>query len=556
MKILQFILVFVLALLSVYAVAPVQDFYFQFDTIDGSLNAANSSATEGTHDFRGSYTSNPAELLNNSMNMSGNYMSDVTWINHAASTSFTYCYWMLPADDTTFRYMLSTFSGSFPQFEINTNFGNDIDWIIRDSTGATLYRSGSFDDIIPGEWSHQCFVNDFAESRMQIYVNGQIRTNGTNFTGNNIDLSIVNMTMGARITGGNNLVGDAIDNLKIWTSTALNGQQVKDEFDFGAQFLVLAPSIVQSSYNHTTGRGLGNQTIWRNNTNFNSQTFDSTPTVSFTLNGAGNCSIGLDDVNYTTMVAADVNTTCGTTDTTSHTCTLPASKKLSVGNQNMYISCIINAGTEDMSSSTSGALNITLDTIEIDQSTYNVTNAFSNATEWRTDTGTPVQMRVSQPIVVFDTFIAGNCSIGNTNLNYTAMTTADSTTDCGGSDNIAHSCTLPVSQSLPVGPSLIYISCIGVEGESVNSLSGPLNITRDRTLNGQVFIVENTTQNKTFGGSDIRLFDPTTNTTIDTTVANGTGHYTVFPTQAGTYTICSHINNSVRDVCANDVVVA
>lgn len=117
------------------------------------------------------------------------------------------------------------------------------------------------------------------------------------------------------------------------------------------------PVIDQSTYNCTSC--YANQTIWRNDTQGLAKTSDSTPTVVFTLDEIGNCSIGLSDYNYTDMIADDANTKCSTTDTTDMTCTLPTTKALTGGEQDLYIGCTDDDGNENTTSS-SGALLITI----------------------------------------------------------------------------------------------------------------------------------------------------------------------------------------------------
>lgn len=118
----------------------------------------------------------------------------------------------------------------------------------------------------------------------------------------------------------------------------------------------LPTTIDNTTYNVTSS--FLNKTAWTISPNSPSYTYDSTPSVKFNITQAGNCSIGLSNINYTDMVASDSNTECSTTSTTSHTCTLPTSQKLSLGSQYLYISCVGNNLLET-GNSTSGGLNIT-----------------------------------------------------------------------------------------------------------------------------------------------------------------------------------------------------
>lgn len=116
-----------------------------------------------------------------------------------------------------------------------------------------------------------------------------------------------------------------------------------------------APNITQSTYNVTSA--YLNETAWRTSTSSMVYTYDSTPSVTFNITSAGNCSIGDTNLNYTAMINDDASTKCGTTDTTQHTCTLPSSQQISLGVNSIYLSCYNGA---EMATSTSGALNITL----------------------------------------------------------------------------------------------------------------------------------------------------------------------------------------------------
>lgn len=98
--------------------------------------------------------------------------------------------------------------------------------------------------------------------------------------------------------------------------------------------------------------------------------------------------------------------------------------------------------------------------ISINESTLNVTNAYLNGTVWRTNKASPVILQTTQPTVTFTISTAGNCSIGLNNLNYSAMISADSNTQCSTTDSVNQSCTLPTSQSMPwVASDSLYIAC-------------------------------------------------------------------------------------------------
>jgi len=114
----------------------------------------------------------------------------------------------------------------------------------------------------------------------------------------------------------------------------------------------------------------------------------------------------------------------------------------------------------------------------VNQSTLNVTNALINGTIWRTSKDFDVIVALNTPTVTFTTNENANCSIGISDLNYTAMTSADANTECGTNPTTSHTCTLPSTQALSQGNQNLYLSCQDALGnENVTSSSGALNIT-------------------------------------------------------------------------------
>ena len=66
----------------------------------------------------------------------------------------------------------------------------------------------------------------------------------------------------------------------------------------------------------------------------------NTPSIDITLGQASNVSCGLYNKNYSAMVANNSDTQAATTDTTSHTCTIPSSEALSEGINKVYVSVL------------------------------------------------------------------------------------------------------------------------------------------------------------------------------------------------------------------------
>lgn len=113
------------------------------------------------------------------------------------------------------------------------------------------------------------------------------------------------------------------------------------------------PSINQSSLNVSSA--YQNSSVWAANTTEYVYTQDSTPTITFNMDKAGNCSIGLHDENHTAMISRNTDTLCGTTNTLEMTCTLPQSEELPWGNTSIYVGCMNLDGYEN-TTSTSTAL--------------------------------------------------------------------------------------------------------------------------------------------------------------------------------------------------------
>ena len=415
------------------------------------------------------------------------------------------------------------------------------------------------------KWIFLCSVYQGGDktnlSNHNMYLNGVLNDTGKaqNSPGGADTTNGININPGGFSTGR-----QLVDELGVW-QRALNASEITQLYNDGAGLaypFVVDLLIDQNTYNHTSARNAANQTIWRTSLTTKSQTFDSTPSVSFVINQVSNCSISTLNLNYTGMLADEISTQCATEDVLSHTCTLPSVKKINLSTTDIYISCQGDLANGVLS--TSGALAIQLDTVELDYTTWNVSNAFANATIWRgaeiTDNANitfPVRMRNGFPFVEVNTTVAANCSVSTFFGNYSAMIADDATTDCGDAMSIQHDCLVPASKTITTGDNKsLCVSCVGLEGESSSCTSGFLNLTRDRVIEGPVLLF-NTTDgtNYTYGGANVKLFQQPSNNSLDTTVTNSSGIYQFFLTTAGTFTTCSHINNTVQDVCDNDIIV-
>ncbi len=120
---------------------------------------------------------------------------------------------------------------------------------------------------------------------------------------------------------------------------------------------VTPPNITLATYNVTSYL---NGTVWREATSNVVRVRDPSFSMTFNISEVGNCSISLNQSNYTEMTSISEDTICATTESLGQTCTLPEAEELQGGNQSAYIGCIDLAGNE-YQNSTSGALNISLD---------------------------------------------------------------------------------------------------------------------------------------------------------------------------------------------------
>ena len=212
----------------------------------------------------------------------------------------------------------------------------------------------------PNQW--ECHAMRFNVSRTEYFLNGKPRCD---FCGASLPLGSQNEV--GNITNGGTYMNHTLDEVAVYSEALTNDTiaQYCDNTSFYPNFgAIPTVNITRVSYNVTSA--YANQTAWRTNVSFPVPTLDNTPTVTFTTVNAGNCSISLFNFNYSDMTSNDTETKCGTTDTTSMTCTLPASKQLAVGQQNLYITCG-GAGYNETTNATSGGLNIL----------YNATRSFN-----------------------------------------------------------------------------------------------------------------------------------------------------------------------------------
>jgi hypothetical protein len=557
-KILLSLIMFALLLQSTQAVTTAPDVWYSLDAFNGTTNSVITEANYGNSVLRGSITALVSgQLLNNSFNFTGNQLSTPHgWYNISASESFMFCFWFLLHDTNDVFFFEIEAPLGFPHifYQYAPSISNFHRLGYRTDVDGTLYRAIYFTDALQNsEWHYVCAGRDGSTLKNVVYLDGLMKVNSTeNYSADPFTFGpTINLTIAEEMGGGAGVdVRGTMDDFKFYQGQIPNGQQVYDEYNFGNP---LGFSIVQGSYNVTSA--YLNATAWRSNQSDTVFTYDATPTVTFSLTIAGNCTIGRNPFNYTTMLANDSNTLCATTGTSSQSCTLPLSQHLTQGLQNIYIACnsIVDTFTN------SSALAIQLDPVSINNQTYNVSNAYINATAWRINANNTVFMRDRMPTVYFNTSFGSNCSISIYQQNYTQMIANDSASDCGDDLNVSHICVLPASLQLVNGPQFLYISCLSIGAEPIGgkSTSLPLNISMDRRIIVQVQIT-NGSINSTYASADVYLINQADNSTLDKGHVNSTGGISFFVANSGTYLVYGYdkSNSSVEGDIKNHVVVS
>ncbi len=274
-------------------------------------------------------------------------------------------------------------------------------WIV--DNGVSQYDSGFV--VGTGGWTHLTFGRNASDV---FYVIENVTLPGerrfqqvfSKTIGGNNDINIGSETdsEGAAIKG-------YIDNVFLLNKTP-SGTEFADMVAVSIQI-----NIIQSTYNVTSASGNGS--VWRVDTSMTVNTTTPTPTMKFSTTSAGNCSLGLNNWNYTHMVAADSTTNCGTVNTTEFNCTLPATQALSGGAQSVYVACIDTVLGETGNTSTSGALSITLLSEGVEALARAIIEAAGNAILGNPTIYTDQQIYVrrlngSQQLATFDkVFVSG-----------------------------------------------------------------------------------------------------------------------------------------------------
>lgn len=278
------------------------------------------------------------EILNGMLRLNTGTTNDATETLNIPTTNMLRVTWRMRGDTA----VPDEFNGASLDVvnAVNFEFANGV---LRTYVGGTPTTLATYST---NKWYKvDAFLNG-SSSKVTVYVNDVLAASDVAIASSSyssIRLRLFNSVNGASKFDYDNIV------VTPWTGVATS-VSIGNSTPLG---LILA-----DTYNVTSATGDG--TIWRVSGSETVNTTTATPLVKFDLMQAANCSIGRNNLNYTSMIANDSTTQCATSQTTSMNCTLPASQQLSAGTQNIYISCRPITGGSLGNTSTSGALSIAL----------------------------------------------------------------------------------------------------------------------------------------------------------------------------------------------------
>lgn len=323
--------------------------YYRLDTsADDSSGNNNNGVVTGASAIS-------AGKLNGAYSFDGN---DKINLPLSYTQNFTWSAWFKYNSTGNFENIISVIrpSNSNWRIFIQKNDANNIAYGYDDNSEVA---TNAVTGVSTNTWYHVVLQKE--NENWRFYLNNQSLSNDTTAS---FDGSLItdNVTFGAYNLNTIHLTG-FIDEVAVY-NRAINRSEIAQLYNSGnvldpTDSDTTAPYIVQGSYNVTSA--FQNNLIWRTNTSQIVYTNDSTPSVSFNASEDSNATISLFQGNYTETIANDSNSKCATSGTTTHTCTLPTTQKLSVGLNTIYISLIDTVGNENATGvSTSGPLSIDL----------------------------------------------------------------------------------------------------------------------------------------------------------------------------------------------------
>lgn len=340
------ILLFVMIIVSLNVSADLTEgliSYYSFDIDYTDVLNTNDLTNNGATLVAGKIN-NAADLVSGD----SDYLSNTTFTSPELIRS--YCFWINPDTSDSNEITMSWY------YDVTDRH---LDYFDGTNYHSWLNSAWNLETTEPplSTWTFLCTTfGGTGDNSSILYVNGTKMANSSDST----VFASTQEFFRVGFSTGNEYFDGQIDELGVWNRT-LTDSEVSSLWSDGSGLAYPFPDellIHQNSYNLTSGINSANQTIWRTNQSAYAEVKDSTPSVSFAITSAGNCSIGLSNYNFTTMVADDANTKCSTTTTTNHTCTLPSTKELSKGTDLLYIACKTTA--VENATSTSGSLAINL----------------------------------------------------------------------------------------------------------------------------------------------------------------------------------------------------
>lgn len=311
--------------------------YIFYDDFESGTVTSNWSIIEGTGVMNTTVTASGSYALQG--DRAGNRFYMIS--NFSSTDNFTMSYKLYPRSDVT--------PGEYA-FAVISNYTQDYSW------------PGSNKGIRTGPIGN-CNTNEVAYENVTRYCTGRLAPT-QEWSSIRIYFNVTD-----KVSVWLNDVKIADDNLTISLSGATTDMNYTSFYQYqsdiiydevaiysGTSCISGPPTIDSSTYLCTDC--YRNSTSWRTSTAGAVYSLVNTPTINFSLTASSaNCSLGTSDLTYLNMIADDANTKCSTTETDTHSCTLPDSKALTGGLGSLYIACY-NPEAEGDTSFESGALAI------------------------------------------------------------------------------------------------------------------------------------------------------------------------------------------------------
>ena len=312
--------------------------YFTFDNVDtdGSIAIGYNNTGNGT--ITGA-TTGEVGIVNEDYNFTiGNRVQSTNWVSNYPVTMNA---WIKKDNDGVF----GTIGGLGDESASNVYYyfavsADNFPICVSRNTATQSADSGT--DISGGDW-HMITCVLVSSTLREIWVDGVFKASNTGSSSWNANVDVGKI--GVLPNSGNALGFDGgIDEFGVW-NVRLNQTDIEFLNASGAPIegvntppFVAAEdlSIDNSTYNMTSDGGCIN---WRTNTSNNCDTTDGTPTFIFDTNRDANCSVRASISDSESFPVFNSSFACGTTDSTSHICTVYNGDKLAFGQNYLYASC-------------------------------------------------------------------------------------------------------------------------------------------------------------------------------------------------------------------------